>query len=588
MKGFDVLKVKSAVKTHNRFDLSRTHLTTMDFGQIVPLFAEETVPGDKFNISADFFSRMAPLVKPTYGKFSFKTVTAFVPYHQIAVDSDAWFAGKKVWEGQTPHQRYFTFGDLADFLRNYCVTTTDATSANTEWTYIDTAGVTVYNLLTPIGKYYVKVLNALGYSIPQGVDLQTSSTWKTSVAGTVLSAYPLLAFVKLYNDYMSQSTRFNTSSLSSILFAIKYGDNPGSAAGIWNPSTGQLYYSAIYNLLKDIVLAYGNDYFTSAWQCANNPLTGQESIDTVSIPSPVTNGIAVVKSSDADQSMSRTGSAALYSVSQRALDFLKRFDDWVRRNNYSGSRSVQQIYSRFGIKTDDYKSHYANVYDTDVIPVQVGDVTATADATNVPLGDYAGKGIMNGGKSISIEVSDYGMIFILGYFTVVPMNSFGFDRKVLRSNPLDYYNPEFDGVGADAISVGELWASPIESDNVADNAVFGYTERYNAYRYGRDVISGEFRNYHADGDMNTWHTGRNLAAVRAAGNLVAQSTSMNTMAPTDSEYNRIFSITDDSVDHFYMTARFNVSAIRPMLNLNQVVDLGEGDTTVPRNGNVIS
>ena len=87
MKGFDVLKVKSAVKTRNKFDLSRTHLTTMDFGQIIPLFCEETVPGDKFNVSADFFARLAPLVKPTYGKFLFKTVSAFVPYHQIAYDA---------------------------------------------------------------------------------------------------------------------------------------------------------------------------------------------------------------------------------------------------------------------------------------------------------------------------------------------------------------------------------------------------------------------------------------------------------------------------------------------------------------------
>lgn len=60
------------------------------------------------------------------------------------------------------------------------------------------------------------------------------------------------------------------------------------------------------------------------------------------------------------------------------------------------------------------------------------------------------------------------------------------------------------------------------------------------------------------------------------------------MAQSDSEYNRIFSVTNGDVDHFYLTARFNVDAIRPMMNLNQVPRLGEGDTVVPRNGNVIS
>ena len=199
------------------------------------------------------------------------------------------------------------------------------------------------------------------------------------------------------------------------------------------------------------------------------------------------------------------------------FDFLKDFDDWVRRNNYSGSRAVQQIYSRFGIKTDDYKSHYAQVITTDEQPIQVGDITSTAyDSSDAGLGSYAGKGIVNCGKNVSVQVSDYGVIIILGYFTVTPMNSFGYDKRVLRNSPLDYYNPEFDGMGADAISVGEVWASPIDSTNptVNDINIFGFTERYNAYRYGRDVISGEFRDYRANGDMNVWHSGRNLATLR--------------------------------------------------------------------------
>ena len=79
MKGFDVLKVKSAVKARNKMDLSRTHLTTMQFGEIVPLCAEELVPGDDVSVRGDYFSRLAPLVKPTYGKFQFKTVQAHMP-----------------------------------------------------------------------------------------------------------------------------------------------------------------------------------------------------------------------------------------------------------------------------------------------------------------------------------------------------------------------------------------------------------------------------------------------------------------------------------------------------------------------------
>lgn len=585
MKGFDVLKVKSAVKTHNKFDLSRTHLTTAEFGQIIPLFVEETVPGDKFTINGHYFSRMAPLAVPTYGKFSFKTVSAFVPYHQIAWDSDAWLAGKVTWEGSTPHHRFFTVEILHLFIQYNCVSV--GTAANSQYSFVDASGVTQYRVFTDVGKYYMKILNALGYACPQGVDLQTTSVWYTTVRSTKLSAYPLLAFFKLYNDYMSQSQRFNTSALSNALQCIKYMK---TLTG-FNTSTGELAQSLIKSMFDALFLNYENDYFTSAWQNPNTPLgSSPENIDAGAVPG----GYAGVVEGDLHNNYNNlpvinSPSPDHVNISQRALDFLKSFDDWVRRNNYSGSRSVQQIYSRFGVKTDDYKSHYANVLSTDAMPVQVGDITATADTSGAVLGEYAGKGIMSGNKSVHVEVSDYGLILILGYFTVRPMNSFGYDRRVLRTEPLDYYNPEFDGIGADAISVGEFFTKPtVVGDTTQDNSVYGFTERYNSYRYGRDVITGDFRDGTAAGIMNAWHTGRDMSAIRTAGNLVAQSSSVNTLPKVSSEYNRIFSNATSAVDHFYLTADFEVSAIRPMMNLNQVPRLGEGDTVVPRNGNTIS
>ena len=604
MKGFDVLKVKSGVKNHNKFNLSRAHLTTMNFGEIIPLFNEETVPGDKFQINANYFSRMAPLAKPTYGKFSFKTVAGFVPYHQIAWDSDAWLAGKTTWEGQTPHGRYFTLEQLNNFIWNYCATiTTGVTATNCEYSYVATNGTTNYRKFSPQGKYWVKILNALGYALPQGVDMQSTSTWFVSIKDTKLSAYPLLAYFKLYNDYMSQSQRFNTSALSNFLQCVKYGK---TVTG-YTPSTGSITYVGMKTLFDNLFLNYENDYFTSAWQNPNTPLNALENVGAASQVDQVREGFRVgLNDTYLDEKTYTSGGTEYASISQRALDFLKGFDAWVRRNNYSGSRAVQQIYSRFGIKTDDYRSHYANIISTDSIPVQVGDITATSDTqgsnltppgvnSTTILGSYAGKGIMSDGKSISVHVSDYGLVLILGYFTVSPMMSFGFDRKVLRSDPLDYYNPEFDGVGVDAIPLMEVYENPrgiAESDTTEDTDIFGYTERYNSYRYGRDQITGEFRDFvnsnTTAAGMNVWHTGRFLGDIRKAGGLVAQSSSMNTLPQTDSEYNRIFSYTLGDVDHFYLTCQFGVDALRPMMNLNQVPRLGEGDTIVPRNGNVIS
>ena len=223
MKGFDVLNIKSAVKARNKMTYNYSHLTTMDIGQIAPLCAIDCIAGDNdFEVDANLFSRVAPLVRPTYGKFKLKTMAGYVPYHMIAADAEAWLDGKTSWEGYTPLHRYFTFGTLMSFLLDPSIsTTTGATQANCDFTHV-ASGTRRYDLFTKKGKYFIKVLNALGYAIPSDVDLTNGTSWHTNERVRKLSAYPLLCFFKLYNDYMSQSQRFNTSQLSNILNAVKY------------------------------------------------------------------------------------------------------------------------------------------------------------------------------------------------------------------------------------------------------------------------------------------------------------------------------------------------------------------------------
>ena len=583
MKGFSQLRVKSAVRARNLIDLSADHLTTSQFGQIQPLKAIETIPGGEYPINGSFFSRLAPLVEPTYGKFKFNVLYGFVPYCQIAYDADSWLIGKTSWEGQTPLHRYFTIEDLHNFIVNNCSTGTGATSSNCDYSYIGVGGTVGYRIFTDAGKYFVKVLNSLGYSCPQGVDLQTTSSWYTKVRNYKLSAYPLLAFFKLYNDYMTQSQRFNTSVLSDFLLKVKYNKQVSG----YTYSTGQLSSFGIYTMFQWLYLNYDNDYFTSAWMNPNTPLASSESVNMAFVPENA--GDAVGNTTGDNFLMTGIQSGTAY-IGQRSLDFLQRFDNWVRRNSYSGSRSVQQMFSRFGIKSDDYKSHYAHVLKVDSFPVQVGDITSTSDTTGASLGDYAGKGIMSGDSGVSYKASDTGLLIALGWYSVIPMNPYGFDRMVLRNQPLDYYTPEFDGLGADAIPVMEYFEnSAIGTGSTLGTDVFGFTERYNSYRYGRDNITGDFRAMHfVSGDMNSWHTGRNMTAIRAGGNLVAQSSSVNTMPQYGSEYNRIFNVTNGSVDTFFLTCHFDIKATLPIMNLNQVVRLGEGDTILPRNGDVIS
>lgn len=593
-KGFDRLHLKSASQARNEFDLSCDHLTTMDFGQIVPLWNEESIPGDSFNVGGNYFSRLAPLVKPTYGKFSFKTVAFFVPYYMVADDAESWFAGKTVFEGTTPVFRYFTLSYLVNmFTSTSFGLSSSGTSQNADFVVTDSSGVVKYFVFTAKGRYFNKVLNSLGYSLPENPNLQSSSNWNSTVGSYRLSAYPLLAFAKAYNDWMSQATRYNNSQLTLLLHNIKHNV---AMSGLYSQA-GNITATGIYTILDSILLNFESDYFTSAWQSPNSSLGVQGSAEQLTAFDVPYTGNGTIPDNVRQDSLNSMAviptdvQTGLTVLKQRTLDFLKRFDDYVRRNNYAGSRVVNQIYSRFGIKTSDYRSNYAEFVGSDTIPVQVGDVTATSSSTSEVLGDYAGKGIMNGSHSYSFNCSDYGLCMVFGYYTVNPMYSYGMDKKVLRNHPLDWYTPEFDGMGAEGIPYMEVFEDPTadpSQDQSSSLNMFGFTERYNSYRYGRDRITGDFRKFSNLDGMNTWHTGRLMSNLRMGNLMYAQSSSFNTLRNTNSEFNRIFSVTGSQVDHFYLICRFTVHAVRNMLNLNQVPRLGEGSVDMSKNGNEVS
>lgn len=592
MNGFDVLHIKSAVKNRSHFKWDRHHLTTSDFGQIMIPFNEEMVPSDDYNqIKANSFARCAPLVKPTYGKCDFKTAAFFVPYHQIAEDADAWINGQMDWQGQSPIQRVVTAGAIMSFLSSHSSVVESVDDADFTVVLSSSTLTIEYHSLDALGRYYLKILNSLGYSLPEKVDWRANSQWRSHGMNVKYSAYPLLAFFKAYNDWMSQSQRFNTSALSSVLLNIRQGKDD-SVHG-FEAQTGLLNSSCLETLFSSLKLNYDNDYFTSAWQNANTPL--QQSSNKVPVI-PVTSlgfGQPNLANLTKDFTVVQVQSGATQGktdISALALQFLKSFDNWVRRNNYAGSRDVQQTYARFGIKTDDYRTHYAHLLKTTSSPLVVGDVTATADSVDVPIGDYAGKAIVSDDTVYSYQSSDHGLFIVLAWMSIKPMNAFGIDRKVMRTSPFDYFTPEFDGIGADPISMDEVFINPkilpSEDSSRGDN-VFGFTERYNAYRCGyRDQITGDFRIF---ADMDVWHFGRDLSLLRKNNQLVAQSDSMNTLPQVNSEYNRIFSVAgSESPDHFYFTFRFDVDCVRPMMNFNEVVGLGVGDTSVPRNGNTLN
>ena len=76
-------KISIAAERPTPKDLSRNHYTTLGFGNIFPIFAEETVNKDKFNIKMDVFARAAAMYVPNFSNLNIKVHGFYVPFRYV-------------------------------------------------------------------------------------------------------------------------------------------------------------------------------------------------------------------------------------------------------------------------------------------------------------------------------------------------------------------------------------------------------------------------------------------------------------------------------------------------------------------------
>lgn len=601
MGTFSTVKIAPASTDFSKLDLSHSHETTTDFGQINIINYLDANLGDKLNQDFRLFGRVAPMVFPTYASIKMRVLTVFVPYYLISDFAESYIAGIPFHSGRKATGLYIKVGDLARIfyssqLSLYADVTADTrflqeyhpaeNSDVTDALYVfkliryktasDRVPVTTYFRLTPVGKYLYKLFRQLGFDVPREVSMvkNVDGTPYSINWDKTLNAYPILCYIKAYADLLLPSSLYQTSNLVQYLAGVK----SHSHTTYVDPSTGFLKYLPLVDaLLQCMRVYYDSDYFTSAWQSPNSPLSGLLSANNFQ-PDAYHYNLSAGSTSSADEQMPNTKIVG-DTLSQQQLRFLRAFDNYVRRNNLVGYREFNAIYAQYGIKPSEMKSNYSQLIDIRNLDLNVGDVTATADTGSTELGAYAGKGIISGNGSIQFEANDFGYFLQLSYLTVRPSYFQGFRRHTLRQNNFDFYNPDFDGVGPQPISKIEL------NSEWPDN-VFGFTERYNEYRTKFDEITGDFA---LDPQMYAWHAGRYFntddAPQAQSNNLISYLSDKD----GNSEYDRIFAAKSSSrypIDHFYLTWEFKESAFRKMKNINEALGLGVGHVQLDRNGSI--
>ena len=76
-------QVPSAEFQRSRFDRSHAMKTTFDAGKLIPVFVDEVLPGDTFNLETTAFARLATPLKPVMDNMYLDIHFFFVPYRLV-------------------------------------------------------------------------------------------------------------------------------------------------------------------------------------------------------------------------------------------------------------------------------------------------------------------------------------------------------------------------------------------------------------------------------------------------------------------------------------------------------------------------
>lgn len=231
-------------------------------------------------------------------------------------------------------------------------------------------------------------------------------------------------------------------------------------------------------------VAWERDYYTDA---RTAPQLGAASTVPVMNPAVLNSPIAI-----------NTVTGAFSVEALRAAQMLQR----IRERRNRGGNTYDDFLRFYGVPIDQSRLSQPEYLGGATSVVSFSEVLATSAGTD--LGDMGGHGIA------ALRVPPYRRFFpehgyVLTLLSLRPKTMYmgSVTKKFLRMTQADYYTPEGEVLGDEAILNREVWAS----QTTTPNGVFGWAPRYESYRREPSEVTGEFETVKAD-----WHFARNFAA----------------------------------------------------------------------------
>lgn len=575
-------RVKTAVGRKTPLDLSCDHITSMNFMSAQPIYKRQLVPGDHISVNCESLAYLDPVLKPVFGRATLNLRAFFVPFRTVYKIWNDFItdtvANTGLGSGVPQSVPSFAAHELIALLKGNTYSAITTTPQNGYDFYYDNNGTPVYYILTKKGRDFRKILQSLGYQIPVcGVDSHNEQMFLYS-----FNALPLLAYTKVWFDWYIPSQYVGASN--------DFND----IAQILNSDGAALLTSSELNKISNFLdyVCYDADYFVNAFDRPVGPNSNNQ-YSTISIRDLTDNATnySVVDNSQQNGTPNIVGvsggGSTTYPVrlTQYMLDALKSLNDFMKRHQLAGARALDRYLARYGKQLSSEKLNRSNYIGSVRVPIQFGAVDSNSATSDASLGDYAGKGrlFMDNPYQFDFSTDEYGEFIIVG--SVVPSVGYvqGIDRECLATSKFDFWLPEYDSIGNEAVSSSELYVphSPqFQGYYNIVKQVFGFVPRYASYKIPYDRVTGDM-SLPTQLENSAWHTMRMFDDASFNNNVTHVTHKKDFVVGSDSNiYNRIFYANEGDAgkyDHIKVLHRFHVQLETQMHSLYDTYDFKDDD-----------
>lgn len=465
------------------FRIQKTHKTTFDAGFLIPIYLDEVLPGDTFNVKGTLFARLATPITPVMDNLHLETFFFFVPNRLVWANWE-----KFMGEQAVP-------GDSISYIIPQVTSPAGGFPALSMFDYMglpvvgQTGGGNTMSVSALPGRCYNRIWNEWF----RDENLTNPASSVTTDGPDLSTNYPLRRRGKRH-DYFTSCLPFVQKGTAGSLFQ-------GTAPVVLDGTSGIQNRFRRSDTSAVIAGAVTGEAVTGDLQVAG--------IDAFLDP----NGKLLVNFAAA------TGNTV------NALRQSFQVQKLLERDARGGTRYTEIIRSHFGVVSPDarlQRPEYLGGGHTNIILNPIAQTSASGiTGSTTPAGNLAAMGTaLAGGHGFSQSFTEHGYIIGLAQVRADLTYQQGVRKLWSRSTRYDFYFPVFAMLGEQAVLNKEIYSI---GDSTQDVAVFGYQERWAEYRYNPSQITGLFRSTTA-GTIDLWHLAQRFTTLPTLNNTFIEDT----------------------------------------------------------------